>query len=391
MKKILILLLLPLALLGQNQFPGVTKFTGQAGQTATINNIIPATAGSAGTDVLGNTFGSIQIISTGTAGTFIFETANSDANYQTMNVWNNNVLTGTPISAAITATSSNIIYYFPISANFIRVRIATTITGGSIQAITRLTTQSANPITFQVAQATAASLNATVTGTINLGTGGTGATSLGKAEDAVAASGDTGIPIFGVRRDALTTSASAAGDYSETTVNRFGALYFAGFRTAARTYSATANVTVAATATDIAALFGNATTTVQVTKIRVTGIQTTAGLVDISLIKRSTANSGGTSSSMSLAAHDAADAANSSTPISYTANPTPGTSVGTIRRWHQAVGQSTSTVTNEFTLEFGENGKPIILSGTAQGLCLNLNSTTVTGGVFNITIEWIEF
>lgn len=169
MKKILFILFLPFALAAQNQFPGVTTYTGQAAQTATVNNIIPATAGAAGTDVLGATFGSIQIQSTATGGQFIFESSNSDANYSTMPVWNNTSLTGTPITAAITPTVSNTTYYFPLTTRFIRVRISATITGGSIQALTRLTTQSANPVTFQVAQATAANLNATVTAT-NLST-----------------------------------------------------------------------------------------------------------------------------------------------------------------------------------------------------------------------------
>lgn len=53
---------------------------------------------------------------------------------------------------------------------------------------------------------------------------GTAATNLGKAEDAVAASGDTGVFTLGVRRDGAISSspASAAGDYSEMAVDNFG-------------------------------------------------------------------------------------------------------------------------------------------------------------------------
>ncbi|CAB4182792.1 hypothetical protein UFOVP1090_32 [uncultured Caudovirales phage] len=233
-----------------------------------------------------------------------------------------------------------------------------------------------------------------VSGTVTIGTSvtpGTAATNLGKAEDAVAASGDVGVAVLGVRRDVLTTSASAAADYSEVTVNRFGAAYTAGFRTSARTYSATGNVTVAATATDIAAIFGNATTAVAVTKIRLTGIQTTTGTVDVLAIVRSTANSGGTSSGMSVTKHEQADGANNSTPITYTANPTPGTSAGIMRRFYLPVSAAASGLSADYTCEFGDNGKPIILSGTAQGLVINLNGITVTGGVFNVVIEWYEF
>ncbi len=217
------------------------------------------------------------------------------------------------------------------------------------------------------------------------------ATSAYKAEDAAHASGDVGTAVWGVRRDAATASAGAAGDYNEMAVSRFGALYSIGQRTAMRSYSATGNVTVAASATDIAAIFGNATTTVQVTKVKVTGIQTTTGTPEILLIARSTANSGGTSSNMSVTKHEQADSANSSTPIVYTVNPTPGTSAGTLRRMYLPVGSAASGLSEEFEFAARDEIKPIVLSGTAQGLVVNLNGATVTGGVFSIVIEWVEF
>jgi hypothetical protein len=63
----------------------------------------------------------------------------------------------------------------------------------------------------------------TLTGTTAL-TPGVAAANLGKAEDAVAASGDTGVFALGVRRDgAITTSpTSAAADYSELAVDNYG-------------------------------------------------------------------------------------------------------------------------------------------------------------------------
>ena len=53
---------------------------------------------------------------------------------------------------------------------------------------------------------------------------GVAATSLGKAEDAVHATADTGVFTLGVRRDGAITTAptSAAGDYSEMAVDNFG-------------------------------------------------------------------------------------------------------------------------------------------------------------------------
>jgi hypothetical protein len=320
----------------------------------------------------------VQVVSTATGGTYIFEGSNFlNTNYVAVPVWNQSG--GSAIASAIGATASQIGYHVPKKFRYIRLRIVTTLTGGTVQAVTTFMRTDTN-VNFPQVQ-----------GTVNLGAGGTTATSLGKAEDAVAASGDTGVPIFAVRRDALTTSASAVGDYNEVSVNRFGALSFAGFRTTARTYSASANIAVASAATDIAAFFGNATTTVQVTKIRVTGIQTTTGIVNMQLVTRSTANTAGTSSNFSVARHEATDAANSSTPIAYTANPTVGTLGGVVRRWYHAFTSATSDSSPEYTLEFGENGKPLVLSGVTQGICLNLNGATVPGGLVNVSIEWIEF
>lgn len=385
MKKILFFLWISTAAFSQPYNGGMQDLflVGASGLTATVNNILPNGATSAdGTDMSGYGSALVQVVSTATAGTYIFEGSNFlNANYQTIPVWNQASSTGVPVTAAITATASQVGYWIPKKFRFIRLRIATALTGGTVQAVTTFTRTDTDPNYFQVAG----------TLTANLGAGGTAATSLGKAEDAVAASGDTGVPIFAVRRDALTTSGSATGDYNEVAVNRFGALSTAGFRTTARTYSASANISVAAAATDIAAFFGNATTTVQVTKIRVTGIQTTTGVVDLLLVRRSTANTAGTSSNFSVALHETTDAANSSTPIAYTANPTIGTLAGVVRRCYTDFTSTSGASTSEYTLEFGENGKPLVLSGVTQGICLNLNGATVAGGVVNVSIEWIEF
>lgn len=140
--------------------------TGQSAQTATVNNIITVTSGAAATDAFGYKSASVQVVSTGTAGTFIFEGSDDNSNFQAIPVYSQLVLTGTPTTAAITATVSQLIYTFPVPMRYIRLRIATTITGGSIQAFTKLSQSAWTPAVFQIAQATAANLNATVTGTI---------------------------------------------------------------------------------------------------------------------------------------------------------------------------------------------------------------------------------
>lgn len=144
---------------------------GQAAQTATVNNILTTTAGTAPIDVSGYRSASVQVVSTGTAGTFIFEQSNDGTNWVALPVFNAALVTGVPITAAITATASTIIYSFAIRSVYLRLRIATTITGGSIRAFTRLSTDSWTASAQLVASNTAANLNATVSGTVTANQG----------------------------------------------------------------------------------------------------------------------------------------------------------------------------------------------------------------------------
>lgn len=150
-----------------------TTITGQAAQTATINNIIDAVASANGTASANFRAGAVQVVSTGTAGTFIFEQSLDNVNWVALPVFNAALVTGVPITAAITASASSIIYTFPIRGNFIRLRIASTITGGSVQAFTRLSTEPWTPSAALVASNTAGNLLAQVSGTVtaNIGTG----------------------------------------------------------------------------------------------------------------------------------------------------------------------------------------------------------------------------
>ena len=131
-------------------------FTGQSAQTATINNIIPATASANATDVTGYQSGSVQVVSTGTGGTFIFEGSNDNTNFQTIPVFNQAIVTGVATTAAVTATASQFIYTFPIQFRYVRLRIATTITGGSIQAFSTFKRANFNNAVTSVASPTTA-------------------------------------------------------------------------------------------------------------------------------------------------------------------------------------------------------------------------------------------
>lgn len=152
-------------------FEAPLSITGAAAQTAVVNNILQATAGATGLDVAKFRSASVQVVSTGTAGTFIFEQSNDGVNWRPLPVFNAELVTGVPITAAITATASQIVYTFPVRCNFLRLRIATTITGGSIQAFTRLSTEPWTPAVTPVANPTGANLQIGGTVTANIGTG----------------------------------------------------------------------------------------------------------------------------------------------------------------------------------------------------------------------------
>ena len=159
------------------------------------------------------------------------------------------------------------------------------------------------------------------------------------------------------------------------------------------TYSASAtNITVAATATDVFTITGSATKTIRIFKIRLSGVQTTSGLVSVLMLKRSTANTAGTPAASPAVPHDSNNAAATATVVSYTANPTIGTLVGNIRSDKFLVTTPTATSTQPGLLyDFGNRpGQAIVLRGVNQVFALNLNGVTVTGGSFSYAVEWTE-
>lgn len=165
--------------------------TGQATQTATVNNILTATAGTASTDVSGYNSFSCQLVSTGTAGAFIFECSNDNVNFQTIAVTRPD--TGTLISGNIVPTASQIIYVGAINFRYMRLRIATTVTGGSIQAFLRLSTNQFTLSFYNVVNSTAANLLMTPASTPLM----TGAIASAAAADATANPTGYGNRVFG--------------------------------------------------------------------------------------------------------------------------------------------------------------------------------------------------
>jgi hypothetical protein len=162
-------------------------------------------------------------------------------------------------------------------------------------------------------------------------------------------------------------------------------------------YHASSIVASAATATDIATLPGNATNTVLVTGIRISCTQTTASIINVSILKRSTANTSGTSTAMTVVPDDSNFSAGSSAPKVWTANPTKGTLVGMVDADKLGcMAPGTAGANDIYISPAWWRQKPIVLRGTAQELEVNIatpidgTGVTVTGSSFLITFEYIE-
>jgi len=150
--------------------------------------------------------------------------------------------------------------------------------------------------------------------------------------------------------------------------------------------------TTAASATDIFNFKGSSTKTIYIRKIAwKQASYVVATQHHVYLIKRSTANSGGTSSAITAVPLDSNFSSATASGVYYTANPTTGTSVGTIsNNW--CVGSS-SPMNQVFTTLFDstKGGSPIVLRGTSESVSVNYNGVTDgigTGAV--VDIEWSE-
>lgn len=235
-------------------------------------------------------------------------------------------------------------------------------------------------------------IDQTTPGTTNLVALARGATGVTKNEDDAAASGDTGLFVLHVRRDAVATQSGTNGDYTEQAATRFGSSFTKNEAAHARTFSAAFQLTPAATATDIVTLTGAVAGPINLTKVRITGVATAAGMVDISLVKRSAADTGGTSTAPTVVAHDATDGGTAGGVVSaYTANPAGlGSLTGALRREYMPVTTAATAGADGLLWDFYTNGKAIYLPSAASTVAINLNGVTATGLVLNIYLEWVE-
>lgn len=159
------------------------------------------------------------------------------------------------------------------------------------------------------------------------------------------------------------------------------------------TYSASVlNLAAAATPTDVFTLTGSATKLVKILRVVFSATSTTETSYNAILLKRSTANSAGTSTTQTNVSHDSNNAAATAIARAYTANPTLGTLVGNLHAFKAispaaAPGQPGNVVT---VFDFSLHGQPIVLRGTGEVFSLNLGGVTITGNSFDVSVTWTE-
>lgn len=152
----------------------------------------------------------------------------------------------------------------------------------------------------------------------------------------------------------------------------------------------------AASATDFITISGSATKTVQVTRLECNGIASTAATPDIVVLKRSTANTTGTSTSPTATPLDSASPAATAVVKAYTVNPGAlGTLIGNIGavKLPLPLAATGADLTRTAMLGIGVGPmQPVTLRGAAQSVALNGNAATLgTGAALDCTAEWVEF
>jgi hypothetical protein len=156
------------------------------------------------------------------------------------------------------------------------------------------------------------------------------------------------------------------------------------------TYSCAIAVAPVATPTDTISLFlpNTSTKTIRLRKLIVSALATAAwGPVLLSVVRRSTANTGGLPTTGSVVAHNTS-VANDGVVASYGVNPAGiGTALGTMAAFYMA-GSTTMFPPVTLSYDVGFMAPRIAQPG---GVCLNLGGAAIPAGLFLVaTFVWSE-
>ena len=167
-------------------------------------------------------------------------------------------------------------------------------------------------------------------------------------------------------------------------------------------YSAsTIDLALAATPTDAICISGSATKSIVLRRISITGTAGTLITTDVALIRRDTADTGGTPAATTanpantVTRRDTNDPTSTATLVSYTANPTltdAGTKIIAASEFTMPT-SAAGTVIHPIVWDFDTLFtfvRGVVLRGTAQQACINFNGGAITSGNITATIDWTE-
>lgn len=149
----------------------------------------------------------------------------------------------------------------------------------------------------------------------------------------------------------------------------------------------------AAGATDILAIVGVSNRAITINRIMISGTASAAAAIPISIIKRSTPDTGGASTLLTGVAMDSRDPAAPQAVISaYTANPALGVSLGSIAAARMILSSTSASVgINPTVFDWERMYKKLpALVGAGESLCLSYGGATAAGNTLDISVEWTE-
>ena len=230
--------------------------------------------------------------------------------------------------------------------------------------------------------------------------GGTGAVALpGVILSNITTTGLYCAEVAGAAQARLNVTALSTGTVNVTFSAGLGDKYSSTLNRQRSTYSVsvTGLVVVATTPQDFLTVTGSATAIIRITHAECSGTAATISYGNVVALTRSTANTLGTSAAITPVPHDPNDLASTATALSYTANPTAGTLVGTIRASKIFLPLTGTPVNapNLVSWDFGAQNRQavqeVVLRGITSVFALNGGGTTLAGaGNYDCSIEYTE-
>lgn len=155
------------------------------------------------------------------------------------------------------------------------------------------------------------------------------------------------------------------------------------------TYSyATASITPAATPTELFNISGATGKVIRIKKIAMDLSSTVSGKINVALIKRSAAASGGTSASGTVNKFDSNDVTASASILSFTANPTVGTTVSIAEVFALPSAAAPVPVVRDYSTRNDES--MVLRAGEYLGINGLGSALPNADARINCTIEWTE-